>query len=221
MVCSRSGFGARGGCRSRAGYLWWCEANIDAASPVRRAVDQAFAEFQRRAASERAAREQQAGIVEEKLRALQDQKERLLKGEHQPPPPPYTRDPEARRTSDGAPFWALCEFSDHVPAEQRAAVEAAMESSGLLDAWVNPEGTILSGEMRFDTFLLDDGQKAGFPGRPTLADVLRPSADRPGGLPAPSAVPTSAMTGSGSRSSGSRRTRLSSSSQRATARFHR
>src|SRR5438309_4865633 len=56
-----------------------------------------------------------------------------------------------------------------------------MESSGLLDAWVNPEGTILSGEMRFDTFLLDDGQKAGFPGRPTLADVLRPSADRPGG----------------------------------------
>ncbi len=159
----------------------WCEANIDAASPVRRAVDQAFAEFQRRAASERAAREQQAGIVEEKLRALQDQKERLLKGEHQPPPPPYTRDPEARRTSDGAPFWALCEFSDHVPAEQRAAVEAAMESSGLLDAWVNPEGTILNCEMRFDTFLLDDGQKAGFPGRPTLADVLRPSADRPGG----------------------------------------
>src|SRR5207253_1122610 len=111
----------------------------------------------------------------------QDQKERRLKGEHQPPPPPYTRDPEARLTSDGAPFWALCEFSDHVPAEQRAAVEAAMESSGLLDAWVNPEGTILNCEMRFDTFLLDDGQKAGFPGRPTLADVLRPSADRPGG----------------------------------------
>src|SRR5437016_13771049 len=56
-----------------------------------------------------------------------------------------------------------------------------MESSGLLDAWVNPEGTILNCEMRFDTFLLDDGQKAGFPGRPTLADVLRRSADRPGG----------------------------------------
>ena len=159
----------------------WCEANIDAASPVRRAVDQAVAEFERRVATERAATQQQAASAREKLGAVQDEQERLLKGEHQPPPPPYTRDPEARRTSDGAPFWALCEFLDDVRAERQAAVEAAMESSGLLDAWVNPDGTILNCETRFDAFLLGDEQTAGFPSHPTLGDVLRPSADRTGG----------------------------------------
>jgi uncharacterized protein (TIGR02680 family) len=165
----------------------WCEAAIDVASPVRAAVDQAMGKLQRVVASRRAAREQERGAVEEKLRALQDERERLLKGEHQPPPPPYTRDPESRRTSDGAPFWMLCEFLDEVPIEQRAAVEAAMESSGLLDAWVNPEGTIQNSETRLDTFLLDAAQQAELPSYPTLAELLRPSADRTGG---PGRVPT-------------------------------
>ena len=115
----------------------WCEENIAATSPVRAAVDQAMENFHGNVASERAAKEQELRSAEEKLRVLCDEQERLSKGEHQPPPPPYTRDPESRRARDGAPFWMLCEFCDHVPAEHRAAIEAAMESSGLLDAWVN------------------------------------------------------------------------------------
>ena len=159
----------------------WCEASIDAVNPVRAAVDQAMGKFQRTTASERAAREQERDTAEQRLRGLLEERERLLKGEHQPPPAPYTRDAESRRTTDGAPFWMLCEFLDDVQVEQRAAVEAALESSGLLDAWVNPEGAILSHETRLDTFLLDDRQKSELPNQATLAEVLRPSADRTAG----------------------------------------
>ncbi len=164
----------------------WCEENIAATSPVRAAVDQAMENFHRGVASERAAEEQELWSVEEKLRVLCDEQERLSKGEHQPPPPPYTRDPESRRARDGAPFWMLCEFFEHVPAEHRAAIEAAMESSGLLDAWVNSEGAIRSKEERLDTFLVDEKPQAVLPNYPTLADVLRPSGDRTGG---PAGVP--------------------------------
>src|SRR6266850_2330155 len=164
----------------------WCEENIAATSPVRAAVDQAMENFHCGVASERAAEEQELRSVEEKLRVLCDEQERLSKGEHQPPPPPYTRDPESRRARDGAPFWMLCEFFEHVPAEHRAAIEAAMESSGLLDAWVNSEGAIRSKEERLDTFLVDEKPQAVLPNYPTLADVLRPSGDRTGG---PAGVP--------------------------------
>ena len=164
----------------------WCEENMAATSPVRAAVDQAMENFHRSVASERAAKEQELRSAEEKLRVLCDEQERLSKGEHQPPPPPYTRDPESRRARDGAPFWMLCEFFEHVPAEHRAAIEAAMESSGLLDAWVNSEGAIRSKEERLDTFLLDEEPQEALPSYPTLADVLRPSGDRTGG---PAGVP--------------------------------
>src|SRR5437762_12815795 len=80
----------------------------------------------------------------------------------------------------------LCEFFEDVPAEHRAAIEAAMESSGLLDAWVNSEGAIRSKEERLDTFLLDEEPQEALPSYPTLADVLRPSGDRTGG---PAEVP--------------------------------
>src|SRR5258706_4291367 len=61
-----------------------------------------------------------------------------------------------------------------------------MESSGLLDAWVNSEGAIRSKEERLDTFLVDEEPQAVLPNYPTLADVLRPSGDRTGG---PAGVP--------------------------------
>src|SRR6266576_3597248 len=105
----------------------WCEENMAATSPVRAAVDQAMENFHRGVASERAAKEQELRSAEEKLRVLSDEQERLSKGEHQPPPPPYTRDPESRRARDGAPFWMLCEFFEDVPAEHRAAIGAALQ----------------------------------------------------------------------------------------------
>jgi hypothetical protein len=56
--------------------------------------------------------------------------------------PPYTRSAEARRQRAGAPLWQLVDFREHVHADQRAGLEAALEAAGLLDAWVTPDGRL-------------------------------------------------------------------------------
>ena len=97
-----------------------------------------------------------------------------------PPAPPWRwgeRDPV-----DGAPLWRLVDFADALDARSRAAVEAALEASGLLDAWVRADGAVLDA----------DGCDVVLPvGPPTPAGsrldaVLRP--DPPDGGPVDAAV---------------------------------
>ncbi len=98
-----------------------------------------------------------------------------------PGAPSWHRDP--RDDADGAPLWRLVDFADHPHADRpdaddhlpagretdgrRAAVEAALEASGLLDAWVRPDGAVLTADRR-DTVLPTGPAVTG----PTLADVL-------------------------------------------------
>lgn len=70
--------------------------------------------------------------------------ERLEGGAHETPPAPYTRDPATRQRRAGAPLWLLVDFRAHVPQQHRAGIEAALEASGILDAWVSPVGELLS-----------------------------------------------------------------------------
>ncbi|MFE9645140.1 TIGR02680 family protein [Streptomyces sp. NPDC006365] len=93
-----------------------------------------------------------------------------------PPAVPPTRTTD-RSTMIGAPLWRLVAFHEDVPATVQAGVEAALEASGLLDAWVSPyEGIELPGH---DT-LAEAAWAVPAPG-PSLLDVLRPEA----GVPAP------------------------------------
>jgi uncharacterized protein (TIGR02680 family) len=62
------------------------------------------------------------------------------------PPTPHARGADVRTGRAGAPFWQLVDFRDEVPATQRALLEAALEASGLLDAWISPDGRLMSGE---------------------------------------------------------------------------
>lgn len=59
-------------------------------------------------------------------------------------PEPLVRSPRRsdRGGRTGAPLWAVCDFRDEVPAGDRAALEAALEESGILDAWIAADGTI-------------------------------------------------------------------------------
>ncbi len=91
-----------------------------------------------------------------------------------PPPAPYTR-AALRDGRPGAPLWRLVSFSDDLPEPDRAGIEAALEASGLLDAWVRPDGT-LAGDL-LDTFA-DGALGTPAPGR-SLRDVLVADTDVP------------------------------------------
>lgn len=88
-------------------------------------------------ATARARTEAQSAVA-----ALTAEQARIEQGELAAPPRPYTCDLDARTHLDGAPFWQLVDFADDLSAADRAGLEAALESSGLLDAWVMPDGTL-------------------------------------------------------------------------------
>ena len=72
---------------------------------------------------------------------------RLEAGGHDAPPVPHTRDPQVRDTRPGAPLWKVTDFAPDVPEASRARLEAALESAGILDAWLTPDGDLISGDV--------------------------------------------------------------------------
>ncbi|WP_028934844.1 TIGR02680 family protein [Pseudonocardia spinosispora] len=96
--------------------------------------------------------------------------ERLENSHELPPPAPATRGTD-RTTMPGAPLWRLVRFVDGVSPGEQAAVEAALQASGMLDAWVTPAGTIDGHDVFADPDAL-----AGAPGR-SLAEILAPEPD--------------------------------------------
>jgi uncharacterized protein (TIGR02680 family) len=104
--------------------------------------------------------------AEEQLAALHEQRQ-AIEAEADPAPDPPALGRDDRDSADGAPLWRLIEFADHLDAGQRAGLEAALESSGLLDAWVRVDGQLLGAKRR--DVVLPSGPAA--PGR-TLAALL-------------------------------------------------
>jgi len=76
----------------------------------------------------------------------------LESGTHAPPPPPLLRTAD-RTERPGAPLWRACDFRSELTDQERAGLEAALEASGLLDAWLLPDGTLLD-PATDDTFLI-------------------------------------------------------------------
>ena len=99
---------------------------------------------------------------------------RLESGEHDRPPAPYTRGAEAREQRHGAPLWQVIDFRDHIDPRERAGIEAALEVAGILDAWVTPDGQLLSAETD-DVLVAPDTQA---PAGRRLGEVLVPALDR-------------------------------------------
>ncbi|MFV2172045.1 TIGR02680 family protein [Actinomadura sp. LOL_016] len=86
----------------------------------------------------------------------------------EPPVPPHRTAARAPRT--GAPFYRLVTFADGLSPAERAGLEAALEASGVLDAWVTADGALLDPLTR-DTVLRPEAVP---PDGPTLAAALRP-----------------------------------------------
>jgi len=100
--------------------------------------------------------------------------ERLSREAELPPAAPLTRTAD-RTAMEGAPLWRLLSFRDGVPAAVQAGVEAALEASGLLDAWIGAKGGI---EVPGHDTLADPARATPAPG-PSLLEVLGPEADAP------------------------------------------
>ncbi|HEY2764614.1 MAG TPA: TIGR02680 family protein, partial [Pseudonocardiaceae bacterium] len=67
--------------------------------------------------------------------------ERLGTEQELPPPVPACRTAD-RTTMSGAPLWRLVRFAGTTPEAAQAPIEAALQASGLLDAWVGRSGAI-------------------------------------------------------------------------------
>lgn len=105
--------------------------------------------------------------------ALSFERHRLEQGEDAAPPAPHFRDENTRIDRPGAPLWQLLEFRETVAEGQRAGLEAALEASGLLDAWVTPDGRLLTDDGTapwHDTLLVARGRQTS-----SAADWLRPA----------------------------------------------
>ncbi|MFE9312196.1 TIGR02680 family protein [Streptomyces sp. NPDC006706] len=97
----------------------------------------------------------------------------LENGGSRGPRTPHTRTPGLREHLPGAPLWRLVDFRDELSELDRAGLEAALEASGLLDAWVLPDGSALAVDGHGVLLSPSVGPVSG----PSLAQVLRPAVD--------------------------------------------
>jgi uncharacterized protein (TIGR02680 family) len=107
------------------------------------------------------------------MAGLAAEREQLRQDVDLPPEAPAGRTTD-RSTMEGAPLWKLVAFVEGTSEWIQAGVEAALQASGLLDAWVPAHGAIEV--IGHDTFIETD-----FPpvtGNESLAVVLQPE---PGG----------------------------------------
>ena len=146
----------------------WC-ASGQGGFPLQAEVGAALQDAVSRLARQLERSEQQLEDERQTLRTLQAERERVVSGEHEPPPLDPTRDEASRSDRPGAPLWRLCDFRETIPKARRAGLEAALEASGLLTAWIAPNGQIEGGV--HDAFLAAiDRAHDG----PNLSEVLKP-----------------------------------------------
>ena len=100
--------------------------------------------------------------------------QKLKSGKEETPPALYFRD-GVRSSRPGAPLWRLCDFKEGLSISDQAGLEAALEASGLLDAWIMPNGTVL-GES--DTFIEIGCQKGKDLAKSKIDSDLEPNLSR-------------------------------------------
>lgn len=115
-------------------------------NPCRLALQKAQQNAQVQHAARQAEIDRRRSALQLECAELDAERAGLLAGRDAMPPTPHTRGSDTRGAQAGAPLWQLVEFREHVDAAQRAGLEAALEASGLLDAWVTPSGTLLADE---------------------------------------------------------------------------
>ena len=118
----------------------WCESP-QSFSPFDIAVRKAVAEVGRSFAEQRVQiRHRQTAEMTE-INRLKEEREILVFRE------------QSKAGKAGAPLWLLCDFADGIDSQSQAGIEAALEASGLLHAWVTPSGELLNPNHQDAVFL--------------------------------------------------------------------
>ncbi|OIJ97357.1 TIGR02680 family protein [Streptomyces monashensis] len=147
--------------------------HLDGVDPVRQEMAAAHREAGRQLADAEAALRRRQEEAEARVDAARAELARLEEGGQQPPAVPATRTPGVRDGRPGAPLWRLVDFREAVSVDQRAGLEAALEASGLLDAWVCPDGTLFDQGGGHDVLIAPGPAVSG----PHLGLLLRPAID--------------------------------------------
>ncbi|MGW7436034.1 TIGR02680 family protein [Streptomyces sp. NPDC054849] len=145
----------------------------DGPYPARRRASEAHSATAAVLADQAAQAAHHRAVLAARTRDAEQELAGLESGGRRGPQAPYTRTPGLRDEAPGAPLWRLIDFREGVTDHDRAGLEAALEASGLLDAWVRPDGAALAAD-GYDVLLAPNtGPVEG----PSLADVLRPDVD--------------------------------------------
>ncbi|MFZ5680178.1 MAG: TIGR02680 family protein [Pseudomonadota bacterium] len=155
---------------------------LDGDNPARQRLQAAQQQTSERLANSRASLDGQRQTVEAERKELNDERSRLEGGLDTAPPQPYIRDSSVRTAREGAPLWKLVDFRATLTIPQRAGLEAALEATGLLDAWLSPDGRLQSDDREaplYDVQLIERQ-----PQSPSLADWLHADVPTDGSIPA-------------------------------------
>lgn len=110
--------------------------------PARAAVEAAATQALARVGRQRAEAEHDEQRLAGELAEVRAEIAALEAGRDPEPPPAPGRDHSGRRTRQGAPLWRVTDFADALPEAGRAGLEAALQSAGLLDGWIFPDGSV-------------------------------------------------------------------------------
>ncbi|CAM3296019.1 TIGR02680 family protein [Halomonas lysinitropha] len=146
----------------------WCD-HLSDEDPAEAGLARARDTLREHLGRQRLTLQQSGDEIASARQALEEERARLDAGGESAPPAPYTRGEAVREGRVGAPLWQLVDFRAELSDAQRAGLEAALEAAGLLDAWLMPDGALLSAET-WDTLLVPE---AAAPGT-RLADALCP-----------------------------------------------
>ncbi|MDK1476376.1 TIGR02680 family protein [Streptomyces sp. 549] len=121
-------------------------SGLDGPLPARTAAAEAQRAAASRLADETARLAHRETATAERQRLAAEELTALQTGGERGPAAPYTRTSDVRDRGFGAPLWRLVDFRPHVTETDRAGLEAALEASGLLDAWVRPDGSTIAAD---------------------------------------------------------------------------
>jgi uncharacterized protein (TIGR02680 family) len=152
------------------GLADWAET-LHGPHPAEQALRAASAAAQRALARASAAAASELEDANRALSTLDEERARLESGDVARPPVPYTRAEAARQDLPGAAMWQVTDFAPGLGPAERAGLEAALEASGLLDAWLTPDGRLIDADSH------DVIAVAGQPVRGSLAELIVPAID--------------------------------------------